>query len=35
VSLKLAFSLAIIKAINNLTLFLMAAINYSLKLIRC
>ena len=30
-SLKLAFSLAIIKAINNSTLPLMAAINYSLK----
>ena len=34
ISLKLAFSLAIIKAINNSTLPLMAAINYSLKLIR-
>ena len=33
-SLKLAFSLAIIKAINNLTLPLMAVINCSLKLIR-
>ena len=33
-SLKLAFSLAVIKAINNLTLFLIAVINYSLKLIR-
>ena len=35
ISLKLAFSLAVIKAINNSTLPLMAAINCSLKLIRC
>ena len=34
VSLKSAFSLAVIKAINNLTLPLIAAINYSLKLMR-
>ena len=34
-SLKSAFSLAVIKAINNLTLLLMVAINYSLKLIKC
>ena len=33
-SLKSAFSLAVMKAINNLTLPLMAAINCSLKLIR-
>ncbi len=33
-SLKSAFSLAVIKAINNLTLFLIVAINYSLKLTR-
>jgi len=33
-SLKLAFSLAVIKAINNSTPFLMAAMNCSLKLIR-
>jgi hypothetical protein len=33
-SLKLASSLAVIKAINNLTLLLIAVINYSLKLIR-
>ena len=35
VSLKLVFSLAIIKAINNLILPLITAINYSLKLIKC
>jgi hypothetical protein len=35
VSLKSAFSLAVIKAINNSTLFSVVAINYSLKLIRC
>jgi hypothetical protein len=35
VSLKSAFSLAIIKAINNSILFLVVAINYFLKLIRC
>ena len=34
ISLKLAFFLAIIKAINSLTLFLIAVINCSLKLIR-
>jgi hypothetical protein len=34
-SLKSAFSLAIIKAINNSTLPLMAAMNYSSKSIRC
>jgi hypothetical protein len=34
VSLKSAFSLAVMKAINNLTLLLMIVINYSLKLIR-
>ena len=34
-SLKSAFSLAIIKAINNLTLLLMAATNCSLKLTKC
>ena len=33
-SLKLASSLAVIKAINSLTLFLIVVINYSLKLIR-
>ena len=33
-SLKLAFSLAVIKVINSLTLFLIAVINYSSKLIR-
>jgi len=33
-SSKLSFSLAVIKAINNLTLFLIAVINCSLKLIR-
>jgi hypothetical protein len=35
VSLKLAFSLTVIKAINNLTLLLIVAINCSSKLIRC
>ena len=35
ISLKSAFSLAVIKAINNSTLPLIAAINYSLKSIRC
>ena len=34
-SLKSAFSLAVIKAINNSTLFLVAATNCSLKSIRC
>ena len=34
ISLKSAFSLAVIKVINNLTLPLIAAINCSLKLIR-
>ena len=34
-SLKLAFSLVVIKAINNSILFLIAVTNYSLKLIRC
>ena len=33
-SLKLAVFLAVIKAINNLTLFLIAATNWSLKLIK-
>jgi hypothetical protein len=33
-SLKSAFSLAVMKAINNLTLLLMAATNCSLKLIK-
>jgi hypothetical protein len=35
VSLKSAFSLAVMKAINNLTPLLIVAINCSLKLIRC